>query len=143
MTYQIFKNTYRIPVKLRDKLELPSLYTICKHIESSCADSRACILSTRDDEEATKKWDTLKSISLLILAPFPYVLVEQYEFDKTDLATHFVFVAEKDVGDISNVDSRTCEDWDRIISEIKYDRDINEIAEKNKLEGINNGKRRR
>ena len=143
MIYQFFKNTYRIPVKLRDKLELPSLYTICDHIASCASDSRECILSTRDDEEATKKWDSLKSISLLILAPFPYVLVEQYELDEADLTTHFVFVAEKDVGDISNVDSRTCEEWDRLISEIKHDRDINEIAEKLKLEERNNGKRRR
>lgn len=142
MIYQIFKNTYRIPVKLDDKLELPSLYMICKRIESCSADSRVCILSTRDDEEATKKWDTLKSISLFILAPFPYVLVEQYELDKTDLTTHFVFVAEKEVGDISNIGSRSCEEWYRIIREIKCDRDINEIAEKQKLEGINNGKRR-
>ena len=138
MIYQIFKNTYRIPVKLHDKLEFPSLYTICKRIESCSADSRVCILSTRDDEEATKKWDTLKSISLFILAPFPYVLVEQYELEKTDLTTHFV--AEKEVRDISNIGSRSCEEWDRIISEIKYDRDINEIAEKQRLEGQNNAR---
>lgn len=143
MICQIFKNTYRIPVKLRDKLEMPSLYMICKHIENCCADSRECILTTRDDEEATKKWDTLKSISLFILAPFPYVLVEKYELEKTDISTHFVFVAEKEVGDISNISSRTVDEWDRIINEIKYDRDINEIAEKQKLEGINNARRRK
>ena len=143
MICQIFKNTYRIPVKLCDTLKLPSLYTICKHIESSSADSRVCIFSTRDDEEATKKWDTLKSISLFILAPFPYVLVEQYELDKTDLTTLFVYVAEKEVGDISNVASRSFEEWDRIIDEIKRDRDINEITEKQKLEGINNARRRK
>ena len=142
MIYQIFKNTYRIPVKLRDKLELPSLYTLCKHIEGYQADSRERILSTRDDEKATKQWDKLKSISLLILSPFPYVLVERYELEKTDIATHFIFVAETEVGDISNISSRTSEDWDRIISEIKCDRDIIEIAEKQRLEGHNNGKRR-
>ena len=143
MIYQIFKNTYRIPVKLRDKLELPSLYTICKHIESSCSDSRTCVLSTRDDKEAEKKWNKLKSISLFILAPFPYVLVEQYELEKTELTTHFVYVAEKEIRDISNISSRTSEEWDRIINGIKYDRDINEIAEKQKLEEQNNARRRR
>lgn len=142
MIYQIFKNTYRIPVKLRDKLEIPTLYMICKHIESCCADSRELILATRNDEEATKKWKKLKSISLLILAPIPYVLVEQYELDETDLTTHFVYVAEKEIRDISNISSRTVDEWDRIINEIKCDRDINEIAEKQKVEGINNGKRR-
>lgn len=141
MTYRIFENTYRIPVKMRDKLELPSLCSICDYIAAHASDSHQCIFKTNNKTEAKIKWDDLKSLSLFIQAPFPYVLVTQYELDEMDLSKHVGFLTEKNVEPISNIDFLTCDEIDKIVKNIKISRNLRELAEKHKLEGINNARR--
>lgn len=143
MIYRIFKNTYRIPVKMRDKLELPSLYTICDYIAGHAADSRECILETTNDVTEKKQWDILKNLSLFISAPYPYVLVETYELDETDLSKHVGFLTEKKVEEISNIIFLTGEEVDNLTYGMKLDQITREKVEKQKMEGRNNGKRRR
>lgn len=143
MIYRIFKNTYRIPVKLQDELKIPSLYTICDYIAGHAADCRQCILDIDDAATAKKKWDEFKSLSLFIPAPFPYILVEQYELDETDLSKNVGFITEKKVEPVSNMDFWSAEEMDKLIMGIKLDRYTRELAEKQKTEGLNNGKRRR
>lgn len=142
MIYQIFKNTYRIPITLREKLEIPSLLTICDYVASHEADSRSCILETVDEITLKRQWDKLKSLSLFIPAPFPYVLVAQYELIETDISKYVGFVTRKKVEEISNI-SWTHKAVESLIFGLKLDRITREIAEKEKMEAKNNGKRRR
>lgn len=143
MIYRIFENTYRIPVKMRDKLELPSLCTICDYITGHAADSRECILETTNDVKAKKQWDILKNLSLFIPAPYPYVFVETYELDETDLSKDVGFLTEKKVEEISNIVFLTGEEVDNLAYGIKLDQTTRENVEKQKLEGQNNAKRRK
>lgn len=143
MNYKIFKITYRIPIKIRDKLELPSIYAICDYIAEHKSDSRECILETTNDVTAKKQWDILKNLSLFIPAPYPYVLVETYELDKTDLSKHVSFLTEKGVEKISNIVFLTGEEVDNLAHLMKLDQTTREKVEKQKMEEINNAKRRR
>ena len=143
MNYQIFKNTYRIPVKMRDKLDLPSICTICDYITGHAADSRECILETTNDVTAKKQWDILKNLSLFIPAPYPYVFVEIYELYETYLSKHVGFLTEKKVEEISNIVFLTGEEVDNLAYGMKLDQTTREKVEKQKMEEHNNAKRRR
>lgn len=143
MIYQIFKNTYRIPVKLQDKLEIPSFCAVCDYICSHEADSRQCVFESDNDAVGKKEWGELKSVSLFIPAPFPYVLVEQYELDETDLSNYVGFITEKEIKPMDGFQMLNVKELDKIIMGIKLDRYTRELAEKQKLEEQNNAKRRR
>ena len=142
MIYRILKNTYRIPVKLRDKLEIPSLCAVCDYIDSHAADSRQCVFESDNDAAGKKKWEKFKSVSLFIPAPFPYVLVEQYELDETDPSGYIGFLTEKKVEAISNIDFENCKELDKLIIGMKIERRMQECAEK-EVEAKKNAKRRK
>ena len=124
-------------------MELPSLFAISDYIDSHTADSRQCIFAGTDGAVAKREWEKLKSVSLFIPAPFSYVSVEQYDLEETDLNNFVGFVSSKKVAKISNIDFYTREELDDLIKAIKLDQLTRELAEKQKTEEKNNGKRRR
>ena len=142
MNYKIFKNTYRIPVNVRDKLVIPSYSVLYDYVKDHDEDSRQCIFETIDSDSAIKKWSKLKNSSLFIPAPFPYVLIEKYELEETNLSNFVSFMWVKEIEDVSN-NFYTREDLDKLTIGIKLDRKTRELAEKQKMEEINNAKRRR
>lgn len=142
MNYKIFKNTYRIPVNVRDKLVIPSNSVLYDYVKNHVEDSSQCIFKTIDGDAAIKKWSELKNLSLFIPAPFPYILVEKYELEETNLSNLVSFVSVKEIEDVSN-NFYTREDLDKLTIGIKLDRKTRERTEKHKMEEINNAKRRR
>ena len=89
-----------------------------------------------------KEWAKLKNSSLFIPASFPYVLIEKYELKEIASPNFVIFVWVKEIEDVSN-NFYTCEDLDKLTIGIKLDRKARELKEKQKMEEINNGKRRR
>ena len=142
MNYKIFKNTYRIPVNVRDKLVIPSYSVLYDYVKDHDADSRQCIFETIDGDAATKKWSEIKNSSLFIPALFPYVLIEKYELEEINLFNLVSFVWVKEIEDVSN-NFYTSEDIDKLTIGIKLNRKARELEEKQKMEEINNAKRRR
>lgn len=142
MNYKIFESTYRIPVKVRDKIVIPSHSVFYDYVTEHDEDSRQCIFETIDCHAAIKEWSKLKNFSLFIPAPFPYVLIEKYEFEETDPFNFVSFRWDKEIEDVSN-NFYICEDLDKLTIGIKLDRKTRERVEKQKMEETNNAKRRR
>ena len=142
MNYEIFKSTYRIPVSVRDKVVIPSLSAVYNYVEKHDEDSRQCIFKGSDADAAMKEWAKLKNSSLFIPASFPYVLIEKYELEESAAPNFVSLVWVKEIEDVSN-NFYTCEDLDKLTIGIKLDRKARELEEKQKMEEINNGKRRR
>lgn len=142
MYYKIFESTYRIPVNVQDKLVIPSHRVLYDYVNDHDGDSRQCIFETIDGDAAIKKWSKLKNSSLFIPASFPYVLIEKYELEEIDPSNFVSFVWVKEIEDVSN-NFYTREDLYKLTIGIKLDRKTRELAEKQKMEEINNVKRRR
>ena len=139
MNYKIFKNTYRIPVKVRDKVEIPSHSVLYDYVKNHDEYSRQCIFETIDFDAAINKFFKLRNLSLFIPAPFPYVLIEKYELEEIYPSNFVSFVWVKEIEDVAN-NFYTREDLDKLTIGIKLDRKTLELGEKQKMEEINNGK---
>ena len=68
--------------------------------------------------------------------------MEKYELEETDPSNFVSFWWVKEIEDVSN-NFYTREDLDKLTIGIKLDRKTRELAEKQKMEEINNAKRRR